>query len=141
MRAEAYAFSTQSAPATQSFQAARRRLEGLTAKAPKDSRYRSALAIAYAGLGLRSEALREAKAGVDLMPPSTDAWRVMWRRQDLARVHAMLGNQDDAIEALDGLLGGATELSAQLIRLDPRWDSLRSNPRFQTLLAKYDAKP
>jgi serine/threonine-protein kinase len=74
------------------------------------------------------------------MPISTDAWRAMWRLQDLARVHAMLGNQNEAIEGLDFLLSRPCELSTQLLRIDPRWDPLRSNPRFQALLVKYGTK-
>jgi Flp pilus assembly protein TadD len=141
LRGELYALSGQSEQTRSWFQAARRRLEELTAKTPKDSRYHSALAIAYAGLGLRAEALREARAGVELMPLTSDDWRAMWRLQDLARVHAMLGNQNEAIEGLDFLLSRPCELSTQLLRLDPRWDPLRSNPRFQALLAKHDSKP
>jgi serine/threonine-protein kinase len=141
MRGEVYAFSLEADPAQRWFQAARRRLEQLTSKAPKDSRFHSALAIAYAGLGLRAEALREASAGVELMPDSTDNWRRMWRLEDLARVHAMLGNQHEAIEGLDFLLSRPSELSTQLLRLDPRWDPLRSNPEFKALLAKYADKP
>ena len=74
------------------------------------------------------------------MPISSDAMRAMYRLQDLARVHAMLGNQDEAIEGLDFLLSRPSELSPQLLRLDPCWDQLRSNPRFQALLTKYDDK-
>ncbi len=141
MRAELYTLSREPEPAQRWFQAARRRLEELTSKAPKDSRYHSALAIAYAGLGLQAEALREARAGVELMPISSDAWRAMWRLQDLARVHTMLGNQNEAIEGLDFLLSRPCELSTQLLRLDPRWDPLRSNPRFQALLTKHGDPP
>jgi len=65
----------------------------------------------------------------------------MWRLQDLARVHAMLGNQSEAIDGLDFLLSRPSELATQLLRLDPCWDPLRSNPRFQTLLARYGDKP
>jgi tetratricopeptide (TPR) repeat protein len=140
MRAELYALFGKPDPAQRWFQATRRRVEELISKAPKDSRYHSALAIAYAGLGIRTEAIREAKAGVDLMPISTDARRAMWRLQDLARVHAMLGNQNEAIEGLDFLLSRPCELSTQLLRIDPRWDPLRSNPRFQALLVKYGTK-
>jgi tetratricopeptide (TPR) repeat protein len=137
MRAELYEFSHQPDVARRWFDAARTRLEALIAKAPTDSRYYSALAIAFAGLGRRAEALREAAAGVDLMPAATDTWRRNWRLQDAARVHAMLGDQEEAIDGLDALLSRPSEMSTQLLRLDPRWDVLRANPRFQALLMKY----
>lgn len=141
MRGEAYAYANAPELAQRWLQAARERLETLTARVPKDSRYHSSLALTYAGLGLRNDALREAETGVALMPASTDAWRAMYRRQDRARVHAMLGDQNDAIDELEFLLANGTELSAQQLRLDPRWDRLRSNPRFVTLLAKYPDRP
>ena len=75
------------------------------------------------------------------MPIAADAWRGMWRLQDLARVHAMLGDQDAAIGELDLMLSKPAEISTQTLRLDPRWDPLRSNPRFQALLKKYGEKP
>ena len=90
---------------------------------------------------LGDEALREARAGVELITVSSDAWRALWRLQDLAWVQAMLGNQNEAIDGLDFLLSRSCEPSTQLLRLDPRWDLLRSNPRFQALLAKYGDKP
>jgi predicted Zn-dependent protease len=140
-RWEVYEFAQNSEAAHRWFLAARGRLEELITKAPKDSRYHSALAITNAGLGLRPEALHEARAGVELMPTSTDSWRAMWRRQDLARVLAMIGNQNEAIDELDFLLSHPSEMSTPLLRLDPRWDPLRSNPRFQALLTKYGNKP
>ena len=141
LRGEAYALSGQHDRASRSFAAARRRLEELISKEPDDSRYYSALGIACAGLGLREEALRAANRGVELMPTSTDAWRSLYRLEDLALAHAMLGQQDEAIEVLDGLLSRAGyPLSVHVLRLDPLWDPLRSSPRFEALLAKYGDK-
>ena len=136
-RAELYTYLHDPESARRWFEAARRRLEELIAKAPKDSRYHSALGIAYAGLGLPIDALREARAGVELMPISADAWRAMWRIQDLARVLAMIGKQGEAIDRLAFLLSHNSELSVPVLRLDPRWDSLRVNPKFQELLANH----
>jgi TolB-like protein/Flp pilus assembly protein TadD len=139
LRAHVRAVSGRPDDARRSFEAARRRLEELSARQPGDARYHSALGIACAGLGLREQAEREAKRGVDLTPASADAWLALWRIEDLALVHAMLGQQDQAIERLQLLLSQPSEVSATLLRLDPRWQSLRSNPRFQALLSRYAA--
>ena len=75
------------------------------------------------------------------MPTSKDAWRSLYRLEDLALVHAMLGQQDEAIEVLDHLLSRAGyPLSVHVLRLDPRWDPLRWSPRFEALLAKHGGK-
>jgi TolB-like protein/tetratricopeptide (TPR) repeat protein len=141
LRGEAHALSGRRDLASQSFEAARRRLQELILKEPDDSRYYSALGIACAGLGLRQEALRAANRGAELMPRSKDAWRSLHRLEDLALVHAMLGQQNEAIEVLDSLLSRAGyPLSVHVLRLDPLWDPLRSSPRFEALLAKYGDK-
>jgi tetratricopeptide (TPR) repeat protein len=139
LRGEVYALLGQQDLARRSYEAARRRLEELVLKNPDDaSQYYSPLAIAYAGLGLREEALREAKRGVEL--DSADPWHALWRNEDLALVHAMLGQQDEAVDRLEFLLSQTGEVSTYVLRLDPRWDALTLNSRFQTLLAKYGEK-
>jgi tetratricopeptide (TPR) repeat protein len=137
LRGEVQTLSGQQALARRSFEAARRRLEELIAKEPDAARYYGALGMACAGLGLREEALQAAKRGTELMPLATDFWRALWRIEDLARVHTMLGQQDEAIERLDFLLSHTGEISTHTLRLEPRWDPLRANPRFQALLTKY----
>jgi hypothetical protein len=52
----------------------------------------------------------------------------------------MLGSGDAAIRQLEVLLSHPSFISVPLLRLDPRWDPLRKNPRFEALLAKHDTK-
>ena len=141
LRGEALSLSGDRDLARRSFEAARRRLEELASKNPDEERYQSSLGIACAALGLREEALAAAKRGTELMPPSKDALKAMVRIELLALVQTMLGQYDDAIDRLDFLLSRPGLMSTQVLRLDPRWDPLRSNPRFQALLAKYARKP
>jgi tetratricopeptide (TPR) repeat protein len=84
------------------------------------SPFYSALGIACAGLGLREEALRAANRGTELMPPSKDLWKALYRIEDLALVYTMLGQQDEAIERLDFLLSHTGEISTHTLRLEPR---------------------
>jgi serine/threonine protein kinase/tetratricopeptide (TPR) repeat protein len=137
LRGEAHRLAGNVDLARVSFEAARRGLQELIVKEPDDPRYQSALGIAYAGLGLREEALGAARRGTDLQPVSKDAWRAMSRIEDLALVLTMLGEQNEAIERLDFLLSGSGEISTHMLRLDPRWQALASNPRFQALLTKH----
>jgi Tetratricopeptide repeat len=118
---------------------ARTLLEGEIGKAPGDARLHSALGITFALLGRSDEALRSARRGIELMPTSKDALIGFWRVEDLAFVCVLVGRQDEAIEQLGGvLLSSSGEISPHVLRLDPRWDALCKNPKFEALLAKYE---
>jgi serine/threonine-protein kinase len=116
------------------YESAARVLESERQALPDDERIAGALGLAYAGLGLRDEALAEARRAVDLMPLEREFWRGTHRQEELARVYARLGETEDAIDMLETLLSQPGELSAALLRLDPEWDSLRDDPRFQALV-------
>jgi hypothetical protein len=60
--------------------------------------------------------------------------------QNLAEVYAILGDADSAVDILDGLLSRPSALTVEILKLNPVWDRIRSNPRFMGLLAKYGAK-
>jgi serine/threonine-protein kinase len=104
---------------------------------PDDPRYRSALGIAYAGLGRKDDAIREGELAVELLPMSKEAWRGAWRVEDLARIYTMVGEYDAAIDQLEILLAVPSNTAVPMLRIDPTWDPLRGHPRFQRLLDKY----
>ena len=126
--------------ARRSFEAARLELEQKTAKDPGDHRVHSSLAIAFAGLGRRDDAVREARLACDLMPPSKDVVRAFMPGYNLATVYTMVGQTGEAIATLDDVMAQTGLLSGHDLRLDPMWDPLRSDPRFQALLNKYAIK-
>jgi serine/threonine-protein kinase len=140
LRGEVLTLAGQDDLARRSFEAARLELEQKVAQDPDDPRLHSSLGIAYAGLGRRAEAVREAKLGYQLMPASKDAWRALKRLEDLAHVYTMVGKPSEAIAQLDDLLARSGEVTPHLLRLEPGWDPLRSDPRFQALLKKYEVK-
>jgi len=127
--------------AASQYEEARRHLETKIREAPEDARLRSSFGIALAGLGRMTEAVREGKRSVELMSPERDAFRGTHHAEDLALIYTMVGNQEDAIQQLDYLLSHPSWISVPLLRLDPRWDPLRKNPKFEALLAKYEGKP
>jgi len=60
--------------------------------------------------------------------------------ETLAEVYVIVGDYDRAIQRLNQLLAVPSMLSVPLIRLDPTWDPLRDDPRFQALLERYDER-
>lgn len=101
---------------------------------PDDPRLYSALGIAYAGLGRKQEAIQEGRKAVELLPVSKEAERGYYREWDLARIYAMVGEYDAAVERLEYLLSIPGHLTPAWLRIDPTWDPLRGHPRFQRLL-------
>ena len=119
------------------YETARALLEAKLQNQPQDSRLHSSLGIVYAGLGRMAEAIRAGKKGVELLPMSKEAWRGAYRVEDLARIYVMTGEYDAAVDQLEFLLSNPGNLSASLLRLDPRWKPLWDHPRFQELVKKY----
>jgi serine/threonine-protein kinase len=103
---------------------------------PDDSRLHSALGIAYAGLGRKAEAIRHGERAVQLLPISKEAYRGYYRAWDLARIYAMVGKRDAAVNQLEHLLSIPGDLTAAWLRLDPTWNTLRRHPRFTQLLRR-----
>jgi serine/threonine-protein kinase len=116
------------------YESARSILEAKKQEEPKDARFRSSLGIVYAGLGREEDAIREGELGVELLPVPKDAWRGPYRVEDLARIYAMVGEPDAAIDRIEYLLKRPGELSVHLLRIDPTWDVLREHPRFEKLV-------
>ena len=100
-----------------------------------DADARSSAASAYAARGDRERALSEAKLAIQMMPVSRDALRGASNTLLLAYVATEVGDKDLAIATLKQLLEMPSGLSVGLLRTDPWFDSLRSDPRFQKLVA------
>jgi tetratricopeptide (TPR) repeat protein len=90
-----------------------------------------ALALSYAGLGEKEKAVAEARKAVT--DYQGDALDKPLAEIVLAQVQAQLGDIDAAIAALPHLLEVPAGLTPGLLRLDPYWDPLRKDPRFQKL--------
>jgi len=89
------------------------------------------LAWVYAGLGEKEKALEQARHAITdydndaLVKPFADA--------SLAIVQAQTGDIDSAIAALPHLLEVPSGETCGDLRLNPLWDPLRKDPRFQKL--------
>ena len=132
-----YLLQGRSEDAARELEAARTVLEADVRARPGDARLRSALGLAYAGLGRGEDALREGRRAVELMPIEKDAFVGAWQLQDLAWIYVMTGEPEAAVAALDRLLSMPSLWSIELLLLDPRIDPLRDHAGFRELVEKH----
>jgi tetratricopeptide (TPR) repeat protein len=94
------------------------------------------LALAQARLGHPDEAIRESNEAIMLFRRADDRSGELQSLPDLARMKLVLGDPAAAIDLLAQVLGqrGTGYLSPALLRVDPSWDPIRNDPRFQALL-------
>lgn len=140
INAEIYSLQGQQARARTEYESARGTLETLLEQSPEDERFSSAMGLALAGLGRGAEAIAAAERAVGLMPRERDASKALYRLEDLARVLAMVGEHDRAVEVLTDLVESPGILSAAWLRVDPRYSRLRDHPGFQALVENADVQ-
>jgi tetratricopeptide (TPR) repeat protein len=129
------------AAAKETWRQARSELEPLLEEQPENPSLLGDLALINMGLGEKAAALTLVERALAANPIEKDAMDGPQTIEILARVAARLGEPDRAIAALqkilsipcDGALATGIELTPALLRLDPMFDPLRNDPRFQKL--------
>ena len=114
--------------------------EKLVREAPQDSARRGQLGVVLAALGQKEQAINEGKRAVELLPESQDAFDGPQGTASLAQIYAWTGEFDEAFRLLDHLLDVPNGLTVPMLKLEPMWDPLRKDPRFQALIDKYSPK-
>jgi serine/threonine protein kinase/Tfp pilus assembly protein PilF len=108
---------------------------------PDDLFYMSGLSVAYAALGRKEEAIREAKHAVELVPLSRDAIDAAVQMLVLAEVYAQVGENDAALDELETVVQLPHGPDYGRLKYDPVWDAIRANPRFQQILVRATQPP
>ncbi len=122
------------------FERAREISGKLLLEAPGDAARHAQHGLILAALGQRQEAVAEGKRAVELRPESQDALDGPQGTAALAQIYAWTGESDEAFRLLDHLFAIPTNLTVPMFKLDPAWDPLRKDPRYQTLIDKYSTK-
>jgi TolB-like protein/Tfp pilus assembly protein PilF len=140
LKAEALRLAGESEAARAHDDSARVMLEEVLRAEPGDYAARRHLSRAYRGLGQDEDAIREAEKAVELAHAASNALDGLLYLQSLAEVCAAVGEHDRAITTLEKLVTEQRYLAVARVEIDPAWDPLRDDPRFQALLEREERR-
>jgi len=96
---------------------------------------RAALGFALACSGQKVEAIKEGEHALALEPVAKDAWFRPQFLEVLVKIYILVGEPEKALDGLEDLLKIPYYVSPAWLKIDPNFDPLRKNPRFQRLVA------
>jgi len=128
------------AAARAAFTSVRNEAAKLVADQPDYAEALCVLGMADAALGHNEDAIREGRRAVELLPVKKDSIIGAQLLQNLALIYAWTGEKDLAVKQLAIVVSVPSYLSYGELRLHPRWDPLRGDPRFDKIVASLAPK-
>ncbi len=132
--AQAYALRGETGPMKREAEESERGFGEQLDLTPNDAQLHVMHGLALAYLGRRNEAVREGERGVALSPVSRDAYSGPYLQHQFVRIYMILGDKEKALDLLEPLLKIPYYLSPGWLRIDPNFDPLRGDPRFEKLV-------
>jgi TolB-like protein/Flp pilus assembly protein TadD len=126
-------YSGDQARAYELFDSERWKAEVEVSNGPLAAGNHAGLALLYAQMGWKGAALAEAARASELKPPE-DMVENRWFHFNLARAYTWAGEPETALKQIEHVLKTPWNYKANNFRLDPVWDPIRKDPRFQKLL-------
>jgi hypothetical protein len=99
-----------------------------------------ALALIDAELGQKEKAIQEGRAACDMLPVEKDAIIGVLLTTALAEIYALTGEKDLALQQLEIVSKLPAGPTYGDLRLDPVWDALRGDLRFEKIVASLAPK-
>ena len=131
----------QDAPGAHSaFMAARPEAEKIVRAQPGSEASLSLLALIDAELGQKEKAIQEGRAACDMLSLERDGVVGVLLLTDLARIYALTGEKGLALQQLEIVSKLPAGPTYGYLRLDPVWDALRGDPRFEKIVASLAPK-
>ena len=135
-QAQASYFAGDTAGAREYAERARAATEEQLRGNPGDPQLRAQNGIALAYAGRKEGAIREGERAVEMRGLDRDAVNGAYFLHQLVRIQILTGEHEKAIDTLEKLLKIPYYVTPAWLKIDPNFDPLRKNPRFQKLVAK-----
>ncbi|MEP6937479.1 MAG: hypothetical protein ABI871_05355, partial [Chthoniobacterales bacterium] len=119
---------------------ARNQVQKIVSEQPEFPAALSLLGMIDAGLGRKQKALAEGRRACELLPTSKDSLDGPALAVNLAQIYAWTGEKDLAIRQIAEVERVPNYLSYGFLKLQPQWDSLRGDPRFEEIVASLAPK-
>src|SRR5205807_8407383 len=101
---------------------------------PDDVTLLAELGLIDAGLGRKEEALSEGRRAMELAPSVKDGFTEPFTKIDFAMICTWTGEREVALGQLEALVKSPGHYTYGDFRLNPMWDPLRGDPRFEKIV-------
>src|SRR5438093_1447133 len=134
-----YTFLNDKEKARSAFERARPVVEEALRQRPDAASRHMTLGMILAGLDQKEAAIAEGKRAVELLPESQDALEGPKITLLLAQIYTWTSEPSQALQLLEHSLNTPNGVTVPSLKLDPVWDPLRRDPRFQALIERNGA--